>query len=182
LVRFEGFGAGGLFPGGGTAIPAGSAGQWTVAGVTLSVSPADGANRYYLFDAGGAHVRTEFGAEVAANGGTASVLAAMFDSDATAIDFYACSPRIDAGLWAIQTHSASGFSSVVTDGSSPPALPDTYHTVGTIDAGGETCTFGASSGEHPLAYGGASGGRPGVGLRARDLAATIRYVAIYRSP
>jgi len=182
LVRFEGFGAGGEFPAGWTAVPAGSEGQWTIGGDALAVSPADATNRYYLFDAGGAHVRVELGADVAANGATAPVLAPMFDADGTPANFYACAPRVDAQVWAIQTCTAGAFASVVTDAAPPPTLPDSYHIVGTIDGTGESCTFGATSGEHPLTYAGASAGRTGVGLRARDLSAQIRYVAIYRSP
>jgi hypothetical protein len=179
LVRFEGFG-GSAVPAGWTVFPAGTDALWTVSNDALTITVNDAINHYFVFDTLAPHTRIELVVEVPAATATAPVVTAMFDVDANALNYFGCSARVDALVFAIQQCINNVFSSPIFEGPAP-TLPDTYHMVGTVGTNAEHCIIEGTT-THDLALTSLTAGGTRVGFRARDVQANVRYIAIYAAP
>lgn len=183
LVFFDGFGSGTNVPAGWTVVPSLTEGEWTVGSDNLNIAVTNSIDRFILFDTVAPHTTIDFVVETAAaaGAGAATVTSAVLDSDAGAQNFWACSARVDGALFAIQQRAAGVFTSFVTQ-TPAPVLPDTYRMLGRVETNAESCFIQAIGSAHQMNHTGTTSGSGRVGIRVRDMAATIRYIAVYTSP
>lgn len=179
LVRFEPF-TGNTLPAGWT-IAAGTAANFVVANDMLAINGAAGTH-IMIFDAASQGHAIDVGVQLPSVTSGTTFFTALTDVKSDLAQFYGCGVRIDTVVREFFTYDDPTFATIGADPTpaEAPMFPGMFRIASVLDENSQRCTIPKAQTNHTMTATTNPNNRTNVGVRVGNVAAQVRYVAIYR--